>query len=303
MRHFIVSDLHGNGNIYNSIMGYLDNLSKDDEITLHINGDLIDRGWASAYMLLDVKNRIQKHKGFKIEYLAGNHELMMYQNLSTEEFIKRREFPTNTLWLTFNGGDVTVNTLKELIKDKEYNQIIKFISGLKLYHKFYETINDKRIVLAHSKCPNKVYYKCPLSIKNNNQEVNDIVWTRKKDKNKINKIGDRRFFTIIGHTVINSPSGYFYDSEENTLNIDGGCAAYVMGVKYYDHTPLVEIDSKNNRLIILTFNNDNEIIRGEYFNPEKIVEIKNLNKYKKYINKNVKVKKMYRNKDGEILFE
>ena len=58
MRKFIVSDLHGNGTMYQSIMSFLENLSKEDEISLYINGDLIDRGSSSADMLLDIRNRI-----------------------------------------------------------------------------------------------------------------------------------------------------------------------------------------------------------------------------------------------------
>ncbi len=44
MRKFIVSDIHGFGNFYYSIMNYLDKLSEHEEIELYINGDLIDRG-------------------------------------------------------------------------------------------------------------------------------------------------------------------------------------------------------------------------------------------------------------------
>ena len=42
MRKFIISDVHGNGNLYYTIMNYLENISKLDEVTLYINGDLID---------------------------------------------------------------------------------------------------------------------------------------------------------------------------------------------------------------------------------------------------------------------
>ena len=65
MRKFIVSDIHGNGNVYYSIMGYLDNISKEEEIELYINGDLIDRGDYSSEILLDVMKRIKENK-FKI---------------------------------------------------------------------------------------------------------------------------------------------------------------------------------------------------------------------------------------------
>ena len=81
MKKYIVSDIHGNGDIYNSIMGYLDNASLVEDVTLYINGDLFDRGPDSLEVLLDTKRRIENNEGFKINYLGGNHELMMYQTL------------------------------------------------------------------------------------------------------------------------------------------------------------------------------------------------------------------------------
>ena len=34
MRKFIISDIHGNGDLYYSVMSYLENISKEDEVTL-----------------------------------------------------------------------------------------------------------------------------------------------------------------------------------------------------------------------------------------------------------------------------
>ena len=87
MRKFIISDIHGNGNLYYSVMSYLENISKGEDVILYINGDLIDRGIESGEILLDVFERIKENNPhFKIIYLAGNHELMMY-----EVFEKRRD--------------------------------------------------------------------------------------------------------------------------------------------------------------------------------------------------------------------
>ena len=58
MRKFIVSDLHGCGEVYDSIMGYLDNIGLMDDVVLYINGDLIDRGLDGYRMLIDVMERI-----------------------------------------------------------------------------------------------------------------------------------------------------------------------------------------------------------------------------------------------------
>ena len=301
MRNFIISDLHGNGNIYNSVISYLENLSKDtdEEITLYINGDLIDRGYASGEMLLDVRDRVLGKKGnINIKYLGGNHELLMYQ---ASRQVSVSELPTNSLWF-FNGGFETAYGLELLIDEIEYDNVVEFVSNLDIYHKFDEELDGKKIVLAHSKCPNKVLKNCHLKIKDNNSEVEDILWTRKDAFNPDAIIGSKKYFTIIGHTPIFGDNSFYYDQEENYINIDGGCAAYVLGGMECDHSPLVEIDGNNNRLIILVFNNNNEIIRGNYLKEGKITTIMNLDKYRKYLNPDVKIKKMIKT-DGLVLFK
>ena len=108
MRKFIISDIHGLGNLYYSVMGYLDNISKRDDIELFINGDLIDRGVDSAEILVDLLNRIKENK-FKITYLAGNHEQLMY-----EVFNRRKQgvrVPLCNDWY-FNGGAITDDMLQ-----------------------------------------------------------------------------------------------------------------------------------------------------------------------------------------------
>ncbi len=45
MRKFIISDIHGFGNVYYSMMNYVDNISKEEDVELYINGDLFDRGY------------------------------------------------------------------------------------------------------------------------------------------------------------------------------------------------------------------------------------------------------------------
>ena len=290
MRNFIISDLHGNGNIYNSVIKYLENVNKDDELTLYINGDLIDRGLDSTHMLLDVRERIINKKGFNIKYLGGNHELMMYQALHND----KSNFFEKTIWYS-NGGGITNNTLQDLVDQKEKLEIIKFISQLDIYYKFKETLDDKQIVLVHAKCPKIVNDMCDLKIEDNNK-IYKYVWTREEDLSIFLKesLGNDNYFTIIGHTPVDNKKGYKYYKKYNCINIDGGCGAYVKGFIEYDHVPLVEIDENNNRLIILTFNNNNEIIMGNYFLDGNSIKMENneLNNKRKYIDKNVKIKKL-----------
>ena len=262
MRKFIISDIHGNGNLYYSIMNYLDNISKNDEVTLYINGDLIDRGNDSGMILLDVIKRINdKSNSFKIIYLGGNHELMMYELLQKK--IKGRNTFFNDWY--FNGGKVTEKYLNSILRTKEeWLEIIDFIANLKIYHKFDEKINDKNIVLVHAACPLFVKDSCNLFIKDNNPVTLYSVWTRENDFPPFKfPIGNRKYFTIIGHTPVNKSFGYEYNKRGNYLNIDGGSAIYA-----YDKTiercyPLVEIE--NNYLKILSFNNHNDIAYANYF--------------------------------------
>jgi len=290
MRNFIVSDLHGNGNAYYSIMSYLDNINKDDEVTLYINGDLIDRGNDSAEILLDVRNRIINNNSFKINYLGGNHELMMYQALHDDKL----NLIETAIWFS-NGGGVTNDALIDLIDKKEKLEVVKFISELNIYHKFNEKIDDKRIVLVHAKCPKNVNDICDLKIKDN-IKISQFVWTRQDDLIPLIKdtLGNDEYFTIIGHTPVKNKKGYIYYPKYNCLNIDGGCAYLAYGNKDYNHIPLVEINGDLNRLDIITFNSNNEIIMGNYFTNKKNIEINEneLNKKRKYLDKDVKIKKL-----------
>jgi UDP-2,3-diacylglucosamine pyrophosphatase LpxH len=81
VRKFIISDLHGNGEVYDSIMAYLDNISLKEKVELFINGDLIDYGFQSFDMIMDVMDRMKGKGNVQIHYLGGNHELMMHQAL------------------------------------------------------------------------------------------------------------------------------------------------------------------------------------------------------------------------------
>ena len=261
MRKFIISDIHGNGNLYFSVMNYLAEISKDEEVTLYINGDLIDRGKESGLILLDVISRINdKNKNINIIYLGGNHELMMYELYQNR--IKGKYAYVND-WYR-NGGDVTDNYLINTLKhnDKLY-EVVNFISNLKIYHKFAEKINGKNIVLVHAACPSKVKDECDLRIKDDNSIVDHAVWARKHSIIPFKHlIGHKDYFTIIGHTPNCNKSGYTYDKNENTLNIDGGSAEYVLGLSLNNCYPLVEV--KDDYLRIISFGNDGEINGAHY---------------------------------------
>lgn len=301
MRKYIISDIHGNGNFYYSIMYYLDNISIKEDLTLYINGDLIDRGIESGEILLDIIKRIKTNNPrFKIIYLGGNHEDMMYKYYQDKLKGKINNF---NLWYE-NGGYKTDYSLEDLLNDKEILEVIDFIGNLDLYYKFNEKINHKNIILAHASCPINPKDKCDIKIKDNQDEINYLLWSRKNDPYiPYNVIGNKKYFTIIGHTPNNNPFGFIYDKEENFLNIDGGSSMYVSGLFDYDHYPLIEI--KDNYLKILTFNNNNEIIYGNYFKNNKIIPYtkEELDNERNYLDKNFHPKKLVELEDGIIGYQ
>ena len=286
MRTFIVSDLHGNGEVYNSIMAYIENVNKEEKVKLYINGDLHDRGLASFDMLMDVMNRINNKESFIIEYLAGNHELMMWQALSKRkpgQYILR-----DSLWLK-NGGDFTYNKIDQQEDCDELCEKIKnFVGNLKIYNLFDEEIAGKKLLLVHASAPKKVEEICDLTIADYNIVVDKALWDREDNeffpflKNKLGKDG---YLTIIGHTPVDDPRGFIYNEKENYFNIDGGCARYAIGYFRYDHVPLVEV--RDGGLEFLIFNHNNEIIDGYayYGRLTKLSDV-TLNQRRTYIDHN-----------------
>ena len=190
---------------------------------------------------------------------------------------------------------MTAYGLEDLVTEDEEEDIIDFVSDLKIYNKFTECMNDKQIVLVHARCPYNVNDVCDMKISDDNNLVEDAVWTRKIDFYTFMtyNLGNPNYFTIIGHTPVDNKNGYEYDPIDNTLNIDGGCASYAKGYTKYNHFPLVEIDEPNNRLNILTFNGNNTIINGDYFSEGKSYPMSEteLSHHRRYLNKNVKLRK------------
>ena len=289
MRKFIISDLHGNGDVYDSIMGYLDNISLTDEVELYINGDLIDRGLDGFSMLIDVIERIAGKGDVTIHYLGGNHELMMYEALNKRK--PGKSVSKFCDWM-LNGGGIIEGELDVLEEDGEElcDSLRDFLGELELYKIFDEKINNKNILLVHACPPEKVFDDCHLKIKDNNKEVFDTVWKREYEDTGIfflnplfkNNLGKDGYFVIKGHTPLKDVRGFDYDPDQNYLNIDGGCSYYACGMFGIDHVPLVEI--KEDKLEILVFNHNNEIVDGYEFDGEvKPMSDEELNNKDKYI--------------------
>lgn len=265
MRKFIVSDLHGNGEVYNSIMGYLDNIALTEKVQLYINGDLIDRGIDSFTMLVDVYRRVYGQGKVKIKYLAGNHELMMWQAI-------RNKAPGENVraWCNWmcNGGWVIEGELNSVANSKYlYNKFFKFIGNLDIYHAFQEKVLEDKILLVHAQAPKRIKKVCDMKLSDNNRTVEKAVWNRRETKGeKRVYLGKDGYLTIIGHTPVNKKNGFIFDKEDNVFNIDGGCGTYANGIFSYESVPLVEIKDGYIKLII--FNHNNEIVDGYIYDGD-----------------------------------
>ncbi len=274
MRKFIVSDLHGNGEVYDSIMAYLDNIALKDEVELFINGDLIDRGQDNLRMILDVREREHSDGSVKVHYLGGNHEHMMYRAL-----MKRKPGKNISIFSDwYQNGGWALDGEAELLDNGEeiLDSLRDYVGELPIYHVFQERVLEKPVLLVHAHAPKNITMPCPLKIKDHSREVFQAVWMRKERFDdaifipKIigyNKLGRNDYFTIIGHTPVLNKVGFTLQEKDDLyLNIDGGCAAYAKGHFQYDHVPLVEV--RDGYLSILVFNHNNEIINGYYYDGE-----------------------------------
>lgn len=288
MRKFIVSDLHGNGEAYDAIMAYLDNISKKEDVSLYINGDLIDRGFDSFKMLIDVYNRCNGIGNVKIHYLAGNHEWLMYQSLI--EIINDKGVNALYNWED-NGGIFVISMLEEITK-REVNMLKDFLGNLKIYHKFPEKVNGKQVCLVHAQMPSIAPDKCTMKLSDqkntdNNNCVHDpvfkAIWYRhKKGLPFLNYHPE--LLTIIGHSPVLKYPGIDILENGNIINIDGACANYAVGDFARDHVPLVEV--KNGYLNFLIFNHKNEIIDGYVYDGSvKKMNEDNLNNNRKLLGK------------------
>lgn len=257
MKKYVVSDLHGDGLVYATIISYLESIHPKRDFKLYVNGDLIDRGENSADMLLDVYDKMTS-QDYPIELLAGNHELMMWN--AFEERRKEISGENVKLWLHNNEGKITDEVLEKRLRTKEkILEVVDFISNLRVCETLEEKIGGKEVLLVHASCPSEVEKTKKLKLKDLD-EYSYYVWARKNDPMIPFRcrIGNNDYFSIVGHTPNHSMNGFEYHKDENYFNIDGGL-----------RTPLVQINDEFLR--VLTFHQNGNVIAGNYFSKGEIL--------------------------------
>ena len=187
---YVCSDLHGAYPVYQAIISQLKEKDK-----LYILGDVIDRGTDGIKILQDVMKR--KEKG-QVEFLIGNHELMMIQSL----FLANEKVKQD--WLSSsNGGNLTLESFEKL-KSDEKNKIREFLLDSYVYKNI--EINSQNIHLVHAKSiqdkndnSNKTVRE--MLAEGKEKLLGEALWTRDADGKRPHKNSAKSgIFTVIGHS-------------------------------------------------------------------------------------------------------
>lgn len=208
---YVCSDLHGNYNFYKAITR---ELKENDR--LYVLGDVIDRGKDGIKILQDVIKR--KEKG-QVEFLVGNHELMMVQSLFLNNVKVRND------WLIDgNGGKKTLEEFNKLDVN-EQNKMKEFLLNSYVYKNI--KINDKPVHLVHAKSiqdkeENNEKTLREMIKEEQESKINEALWSRdpktgtSKPHPQSAKPG---VFTVIGHSPTADNKVNYKD---NYIDIDCG---------------------------------------------------------------------------------
>lgn len=143
---YAMSDLHGE---YQKYLAMLEKIKFNQEDTLYLLGDLVDRGPEPVKILQDIMQRPNVYP------LLGNHEVMAVYILKqlllevTEETISQVDayLMENIFLWQRNGGGVTLEQFQALPL-RERRQLLEFMEGFG----WYETVDvgERAFLLVHA---------------------------------------------------------------------------------------------------------------------------------------------------------
>lgn len=220
MNRYVVSDLHGQLDLFNQIKEYIN----DDDVVYAL-GDFGDRGpepWRTLQAVLDDKQFI---------YLMGNHDLMLVEAIKQylKTPIEEREHKIAMSFygrsplahLNINGG---IPTLKQWAEESECLRYYKILRTLPLQMVLPAKDGQHFIFLSHAGfTPNYCHY----------QNIEEIVWDRKHFNDKWNGKGD---ICIHGHTPVQSMCHFADLSQEEIQTISD------KGYLIYSNNSKIDID-------------------------------------------------------------
>lgn len=211
---YVMSDIHGNAERFNSVMAQVD-LQPED--TLYILGDAVDR-YPDGIKIIR-----WAMKQPNVKMLLGNHEYMMLQALhhpilpkeikpwDTEEWVRNDKVKH---WYS-NGGDVTHDYLKHIRKTVR-QEIFKYLDNLPLNIRI--EVNGQKYILSHGGIEESYD---PLTSRYDSV-TEHAVWFRDSHFQNI----PQDTILIFGHT----PTSHYQSGfpmrmwqKWNYINIDCGC--------------------------------------------------------------------------------
>ena len=195
---YCISDIHG---CYDEFMELLKEINFNENDTLYVLGDVIDRGPKPIETLRFIMQTPNVH------FLIGNHEQMMLDHYDGNDIYEN--------WNTRNGADTTKNQLKKM-KKEEINEILSYLRQTPFFYKV--KVNGQNYRLVHAAVDPGVSTAA--------QDPDFMVWAREEF---FEKKGSDKFKVIFGHT----PTMYWHKNSCHTwedpvhndkIGIDGGCA-------------------------------------------------------------------------------
>lgn len=214
---YVMSDIHGDIDRFNSIMSQI-KLKSDD--TLYILGDIIDRNPNGIKIL----RQVMKMPNVKV--LLGNHEYMMLcaighcKNAADEK--ENTNWQERRIWYN-NGGKVTHYQLKH-IRIEQRAELFRFIRSLPT--NLEVEVNGIKYKLVHAS-PEENYLSSERYSYEYKNQCEFAVWNRWNETQPI----PEGYVLIFGHT----PTSHFHTTEpwsiwksEKAIGIDCG-GAYRQG--------------------------------------------------------------------------
>lgn len=197
---YVMSDIHGRKDRFDDI---LNQIKLQDEDTLYVLGDVVDRNPAGINILEYIMDKPN------IKMLLGNHEYMMIESLT---------FNKDTWLWHYNGGDVTQENWEK--RDPETREkILDYIKNLPLMYEL--NVNGANFRLVHGKSPTEKQISC-CGVEKLKKE---IVWDRVRSSDS----GFEDIIVVFGHTPT-----YHYQKvtplkiwhNNNLIGIDCGAAYF-----------------------------------------------------------------------------
>jgi len=221
---YVCSDLHGEFPAYKAIINQLKEKDK-----LYILGDVIDRGPDGIKILQDVMKR--KKQG-QVEFLIGNHELMMIQSLFLNDENGKRDWN--------HQDSKSTKDAFERLSSKEQSEMKDFLLDSYVYKNI--SVNSQMVHLVHAKA---IQDKNDSSDKTVREMINegkndlmiDALWSSPGYECSSEEIAKKGTITVIGHTPkkgIEYKNGYFdidcgagYGDNASLVNLTKGTVKYI----------------------------------------------------------------------------